>query len=543
MTSQNREKEVFAMEGSPSSAAGLAGQMMEQPLLLSSIVDRAGKMFADQEVVEYSPSGVTRVKVGEVVARARRLASALDALGIQPGDRIATLAWNSSRHIELFLGVPSMGAVLVPLNVRLHANDLEYIVRDSAPRALFVDASLVERLPEAAKAVDRIIIMDDGGARADAVANALDYESLILSGDPDHEFGTFPERSASTICYTSGTTSKPKGVVYSHRSTVLHTLLESLPDYYNISEHDVILPIAPLFHGNAWGLPYAALMAGARLVLPGSLRSPQEIVNMIAEQGVTFAGAIVSIWHDISKLPNLPELPSLRMAVAGGAAVSTAMIRRFDELGIPLVQGFGLTETNPLLSIGAVPARSSARGDDLLAIRSSLGRPLPLVQTAVDDEVGGELLLRGPTIASGYYNVADTERFTADGWMRTGDIVQISDDGVMKIVDRKKDLVKSGGEWIPSIELEGAIVAHPEVLEAAVVAVPDPRWSERPFAFVVPKDGCALEATALREYLLTKVARWWVPERIEIIAEIPRTPGGKSDKRSMRTRAEAIVTP
>ena len=514
-------------------AAALEGLMMRTPLLVRAIAERAGQLFAEREVVSVTATGVERSSYGEVVERARRLASALHDLGIRPGDRVATFGWNSRRHLELYLAVPSMGAVLHTLNVRLFEDDLRYIVSHGEDRVIFLDASLADRMPSF-EGVEHEVLMPDADAARDG---ALDYEALIASGDGAFEFPDLDENCAAAMCFTSGTTGMPKGVVYSHRSTVLHALLANQADSIGLRERDTVLPIVPMFHANAWGMPYAAAMAGSKLVLPGPCMDPADLAQLIADERVTFAGAVPTIWQGVAQLDPPPDLSSVERLVCGGSAVPESLIRVFDErFGVPIIQAWGMTETSPLASIARVPP-GVPDGDAAYAIRAMQGRVIPFVEFRVDEEAGGELQVRGPTIARGYYN-DDTgaAKFTEDGWLRTGDVAEIKDGAHIKLVDRTKDLVKSGGEWISSVELENAIMAHPDVLEAAVVAVQDERWSERPCACVVRKEGAAIDADGIRRFLADRVAKWWLPDRIEFIDEVPKTSVGKFDKKELRAR-------
>jgi fatty-acyl-CoA synthase len=507
--------------------------MMRTPLLVRSIAERAGQLFASREVFSATATGVERSNYGQVVERARALADALRELGIRPGDRVATFGWNSVRHLELYLAVPSMGAVLHTLNIRLFEDDLRYIVGHAEDRVIFLDASLAEVMPRF-DGVEHEVLMPDAEA---AREGALAYEELISSGDREFEFPDLDENTAAAMCYTSGTTGRPKGVVYSHRSTVLHTLMVNQADGPGLRERDTVLPIVPMFHANAWGLPYAAAMAGSKLVLPGPRMDPTSLVEMIAEEKVTFAAAVPTIWQGIGQLDPAPELSSLERIVCGGSAVPESLIRLYDErFGVPIIQAWGMTETSPMASVSRVPVDGPS-GDEAYAIRATQGRVVPMVEFRVDEEAGGELQVRGPTIARSYYNDASgTEKFTDDGWLRTGDVAEIEPGAIIKLVDRTKDLIKSGGEWISSVELENAIMAHPDVVEAAVVAIPDERWSERPCACVVRRTGCDLDADKLREFLRDKVAKWWLPERVEFIAEVPKTSVGKFDKKVLRTQ-------
>ena len=513
------------------------GTMMDEPLLLSRIVDRAGSMFGDQTIVGYSDDGPVETTYGELVARVRRLASALVRSGVQVGDRVATFAANTLEHLELYLAVPAIGAVLHPLNIRLHADELSYIIRHAGDRLVVSEQSLADRLPLLPQEIQQVHI--GPGANRPGVAG---YEQLVEAGDEKFQFPRIPEESASTLCYTSGTTGVPKGVAYTHRSTVLHTILESLPDYYAFAETDVVVPFVPFFHANAWGIPYASLMAGARLVLPGLRTAPEDIVRILSEQRATYSAGVPTIWHGVGQLPEIPDLSSLRMVVAGGSALSEQFLTRFDEIGIPVVQGFGMTEANPLVSIGSVPARSRAHGRDRLRIRQAQGRPLPFVEVRIDD-TDHELQIRGATVTGDFYNPSDDtrDRFTDDGWLRTGDVAELSAGGIIRVVDRTKDVIKSGGEWIPSVELEDAITTHPAVAEAVVVGRQDDRWGERPVAFVVLRPGTTLDVPGLRDHLAGRVARWWFPDAVEFVDAIPRTSVGKLDKKAMRVVASGVV--
>jgi fatty-acyl-CoA synthase len=515
----------------PTSA--LAGLMMRTPLLIRGIAERAEQLFAEREVVSLTATGIERSTYGEVVERARRLASSLHELGIRPGDRVGTFGWNSRRHLELYLAVPSMGAVLHTLNIRLFEDDLRFIVRHAEDRVVFLDASVADEMPRF-EGVEHEVLMPDADQRREG---ALDYEALIASGDANFEFPDIDENAAAAMCYTSGTTGLPKGVVYSHRSTVLHSLLINQADGPGLRERDTVLPIVPMFHANAWGLPYAAAMAGSRLVLPGPRMAPADLAQLIADEHVTFAAAVPTIWQGIAQLEPPANLSSIERLVSGGSAVPESLIRIFDaRFGVPIIQAWGMTETSPMASVCRVPP-GGPEGEEAYALRAMQGRVVPFVEFRVDEEAGGELQVRGPTIASAYYNdETGAEKFSDDGWLRTGDVAEIKDGGFIKLVDRTKDLVKSGGEWISSVELENAIMAHPDVVEAAVVAVPDERWSERPCACVVRREDSNLDPETLRQFLSDKVAKWWLPERVEFIAEVPKTSVGKFDKKVLRAQ-------
>ena len=507
--------------------------MMRTPLLVRSIAERAEKLFGSREVVSVAADGIERSTYAEVVERSRRLASALRELGIRPGDRVATFGWNSRRHLELYLAVPSMGAVLHTLNIRLFEDDLRYIVAHAEDRVIFLDGSLAQVMPSF-DGVEHEILMPDCDAER---PGALDYEELIESGDPAFEFLDVDENAAAAMCYTSGTTGRPKGVVYSHRSTVLHTLLTNQADGPGLRERDAALPIVPMFHANAWGLPYAAAMAGSKIVLPGPRMEPNALAGLIASERVTFAAGVPTVWQGIGQLEPAPDLSSVERIVCGGSAVPEALMRLYDDrFGVPIIQAWGMTETSPMASVSRVPP-DGPEGEQAYAVRALQGRVVPLVDFRVDAEAGGELQVRGSTIACAYYNDdSGAEKFTGDGWLRTGDVAEVLTAAMIKLVDRTKDLVKSGGEWISSVELENAIMAHPDVVEAAVVAVPDERWDERPLACVVCRQGSELGGEKLRAFLKDRVAKWWIPERVEFISEVPKTSVGKFDKKVLRQR-------
>jgi fatty-acyl-CoA synthase len=352
------------------------------------------------------------------------------------------------------------------------------------------------------------------------------------------------------MLYTSGTTGRPKGVLYSHRSIVLHTLGAALPDSMGAREADSVMPVVPMFHAMAWGIPYVAAMVGARQVLPGPDLTPHGLAELIVSEGVTWSAGVPTIWNGFLELDPPPDLSSLRELKAGGSAVPEPLIRAFDErFGVPLVQGWGMTETSPLAAVSRLPADAALTDDESYSLRAAQGRILPLIDFRIDEASGGELQVRGPWIARSYYRDPEgDDKFTEDGWLRTGDVAEVDDQGFIRLVDRTKDLVKSGGEWISSVELENAIMAHPDVIEAAVIAVPDERWGERPCACVVRRGSSNLEAEALRAHLGGRVAKWWVPERFEFVDEVPKTSVGKFDKKALRARfaaagAEAVAAP
>jgi fatty-acyl-CoA synthase len=484
--------------------------------------------------VTLTDDGTTRASYAEVGERVDRLCRGLRELGVGDGDRVATFAWNSQHHLEAYLAAPCMGAVLHTLNIRLHADDVRYVAGHAEDRVAFLDASLAEVMPALDRVEHEVLMPDGPGERA----GALDYEELVADGDPDFAFPDLDENAAAAMCYTSGTTGRPKGVVYSHRSTVLHSLGVLTADAVGVRERDSVMPVVPMFHANAWGLPYAAALAGARQVFPGPRMSPAELAELIAAERVTRTAGVPTIWQGMLQLDPPPDLSSLVEIKCGGSAVPEALIRAFDErFGVPISQGWGMTETSPLAATSRLPGDVELTEDEAYELRACQGRMLPLVDFRLDEAAGGELQVRGPWIARAYYNdPGGADKFTPDGWLRTGDVAERRRGSYIRLVDRTKDLVKSGGEWISSVDLENAIMAHPDVLEAAVIAVPDERWSERPCACVVRRDGARLDAGELRAFLQGKVAKWWLPDRVEFIEEVPKTSVGKFDKKVLRAQ-------
>jgi acyl-CoA synthetase (AMP-forming)/AMP-acid ligase II len=510
------------------------GLMQDYPLLVRHVAERAETVFPDREIVTRTQDGLERSTYAQVVNRARRLADSLDRLGVKRGDRVATFGWNSVRHLELYLAVPSMGAVLHTLNIRLFEEDLHYIVGHAEDKVIFLDASLASAMPRFDE-VEHEVLMADGPGERDG---ALDYEQLVADGDPGFEFPDLDENSAAAMCYTSGTTGRPKGVVYSHRSTILHSMGAGHADAMGIRQRDRVMPVVPMFHANAWGIPYTSVLSGAALVFPGPRMAPEDIAGLIASEKVTMAAGVPTIWQGILQLEDAPDLSSLRMIMSGGSAVPEALMRAYDErFGVPVLQGWGMTETSPLASMSRVPGEFELSEDEQYRVRAMQGRTLPLVEYRIDEESGGELQVRGPWVARAYYNDdSSSEKFTEDGWLRTGDVAELAHGSYIKLVDRTKDLVKSGGEWISSVELENEIMAHVDVVEAAVIAVPDERWSERPCACIVKREGSTLDADGVLEHLKPRVAKWWLPDRIEFIDEVPKTSVGKFDKKVLRAR-------
>ena len=485
--------------------------------------------------------------MGQCAARARRIASALAELGIGEGDRVGTLLWNQPEHLELYYGVPAMGAVIHTLNPRLHPDELAFIAGDAEDRAIVVDESLLGAFEAFSSAYEfeHVLVVSQGG---DVPDGAIDYESLIEGAEPM----TWPdphERRAAAICYTSGTTGRPKGVLYSHRALVLHSMNAALPDAMNVSTRDTVLPVVPMFHANAWGIPYTASMVGAALVLPGPRLDAESVLDLLADEHVTLTAGVPTVWMAMLKAieaePGRWDLSSLKRLLVGGSAVPQSMIEGYQRHDLFIVQGWGMTETSPLASTAMVPPElDDATPEEQFEYRARAGTPAPFVDIRArgddgeliewDDEAMGELEVRGPWVASAYFQGSGAEKFTDDGWFQTGDVVRINRQGCLRITDRTKDLVKSGGEWISSVDMENQLMAHSAVAEAAVIAIPDDQWGERPMAVVVLQSGAEATADELRDHLAKGFSKWQLPERVEFIDEIPRTATGKFKKTALR---------
>ena len=529
----------------------LTGRMMDFPLTLTHFLERARTYFGRSELVSRLPDkSLHRYTYADFYRRTCRLAHALTRLGVKPGDRVASLCWNHSRHLELYFGVPSMGAVLHTLNLRLHPNDLAYIARHAEDRVIVVDRSLLpllEKFIASVPSVQHVIVIPDDGPAPDG---RLDYETLLAAEPDSFSWPALDERSAAMLCYTSGTTGNPKGVLYSHRSTVLHALAEAMNDSFGVSEADTILPVVPMFHAAAWGLPYSAVLAGSKIVFPGPHLDPQSIVDLMASERVSIAAGVPTIWLGILALldqePKRWDLRSVRTMIIGGAAAPPAMIDGFlHRHGLVVTHAWGMTELNPLGTL-ARPRRhhESLPQPERLALRATQGYAVPFVEVRHVSDTGqvlpwdgatmGELEVRGPWVASSYYGGEGPDRFTSDGWFKTGDVVTLDADGYVRITDRSKDVIKSGGEWISSVALENALMAHPAVLEAAVFAAKDPKWDERPLAAVVFKPGQSASKADLAAHLEQSFAKWWLPDDYVFVPQIPRTSTGKFLKTKLR---------
>jgi fatty-acyl-CoA synthase len=527
--------------------------MDDYQLSLTALVQRAERLTPHSPVVSRRGDGsIHRTTLGECAHRARRLASGLAALGISGGDRVATLLWNQTEHLELYFAVPLMGAVIHTLNPRLHPDDLSYIAADAEDRVLVVDESLFHLVDSLDWDFEHVIVV----SHSDPTSGALtEYEQLITSSEP-MTWPTIDERQAAAMCYTSGTTGRPKGVIYSHRALVLHSLVFALPDALGISSRDVILPAVPMFHVNGWGLPFTAAMTGAKLVLPGPRLDPVSLLDLLDSERVTFTAGVPTVWmavlQAIDEAPDRWDLHALAQVNLGGAAVPASLIAGFERHCLTIIQGWGMTETSPLGTLSKLPADLEAlTPSEQYEYRARQGTPIPLIEirgraddgTLIpwDDHAMGELEIRGPWVAAAYHGGTGTDKFTADGWFRTGDVVRIDERGCMRLCDRSKDLVKSGGEWISSVDLENELMAHSAVAEAAVIAVPDEKWGERPLAAVVLRDGMRASPEELREHLRSEFAKWQLPDRIEFIEAIPRTATGKFKKTALRERFVAAA--
>lgn len=530
----------------------LSGRMMSFPLTLTHFLHRARDFFPKNEIVSRRPDKTLhRMTYADLHARASKLAHALTRLGVRPGTRVATLCWNHHAHLEAYLGVPAMGAVVHTLNLRLHPTELGYIARHAEDTVVIVDRSL---LPLLAKFRDQVpslrhvlVVPDDGAVTAE---QGHDYEAALAGEAPDFDFPSLDENSAAMICYTSGTTGNPKGVVYSHRSTVLHTLVIGMRDTLGVGEDDVVLPVVPMFHAAAWGLPYCAVATGAKLVFPGPHLDPTSLLELMEAERVTVAGGVPTIWLGIlaalDQAPKARDLSAMRSMVIGGSAAPASMIDGFAKRhGLDVIHAWGMTETNPLGTVARLKrALKSGSEESKLAARASQGYAVAFVEQRHVAENGkrlpwdgatmGELEVRGPWVVSGYFGDEGTDKFTADGWFKTGDVVTIDAEGYVRITDRSKDVIKSGGEWISSVALENALMSHPAVLEAAVFAARHPQWDERPVAAVVLKAGASATADELRAHLAPHFAKFWLPEDYVFLPQIPRTSTGKFLKSKLR---------
>ena len=528
--------------------------MPDAPLLVRRILEHGSTVHAASEVVTAVPDGMRRASYATVGANAARLAGALHELGVSASDRVATFMWNNQQHLEAYFAVPAMGAVVHPLNIRLSAGQVTYIANHAEDRVIIVDESLlptlVPLLPEL-ETVEHLIVNGSAGPlpATPATITTHRYADLIARHPDRYPWPHVDELAAAALCYTSGTTGDPKGVSYSHRSIYLHALGTALPDSFGLSVGERVLAVVPQFHVLSWGLPYAALMTGADLLMPDRFLAPEALAGFIALSGATKATAVPTVWQGLLRFVEAaPEIDisSLREGIVGGATCPPSLFHEYARRGVTLVHVWGMTEMSPIGTVARPPARATA--DEAWRYRYSQGRFLCAVEARLagpdgdilphDGRSTGELEVRGPWVTAGYFRADDATKFH-DGWLRTGDVGFITEDGYLTITDRAKDVIKSGGEWISSVELENHLMAHPAVQEAAVVAVPDERWGERPLAGVVLRDGALVSFADLQAYLADRIPRWQLPERWTLLAEVPKTSVGKFDKKTLRARNEA----
>jgi len=535
----------------------MKGLIMDYPLTLTQFFERARKIFHRKTMATRVPgAGLQRYTYADYADRVCRLSAALDRLGLKKGDRVGTFAWNSHRHMEVYFAAPLMGMVLHTINIRLSAQDLIYIINHAEDQVLIVDASLwhlVEPIRKDLKSVKHFIVMKDTPA-GEIPAGALDYEALVADAKPVETWPKLEETDAAGMCYTSGTTGHPKGVLYTHRGIYLHCFGSSTVDVLGICERDVILHIVPMFHANAWCVPFAGVMNGSTQIFGGPNPQPRDIIEIVHNERVTLVGAVPTVWIAIQAiLEKEPQwdISSIRCIPIGGSAAPKSLIQLFDKkYGAYMLHAWGMTEMSPLGTVCRPRSYTdSLPEEERYNIRAKQGAMVAGVDMRIVDEGGkvqpwdgksvGEIQVRGPWITSGYYNnPAGAAQFTEDGWFRTGDVASIDSEGYVQITDRTKDLIKSGGEWISSVDMETAIMDHPKVLEAAVIAVPHPQWQERPLACVVPKPEFKgeLSAQEIMEYLTPRVAKWWLPDEVVFIDAVPKTSVGKFDKKVLRER-------
>jgi fatty-acyl-CoA synthase len=540
----------------------MKGLMQDTPLTITHLFDRVERYFAHKEIVTATGSGRERTTYGQWAERTRRLGGVLDTLGISADGRVATFAWNTARHLELYFAAPCSGRVLHTLNIRLFPEQLTYIVNHADDEVIFVDRSLLGLIAPLLPTFQRLrylVMMDDG--KGDIPADLgrfelLDYEELLAVASPV-QFNVTDENRAASMCYTSGTTGNPKGVVYTHRSTFLHTMGAMTVDSLGASESDRILPVVPMFHANAWGLAHAGVACGADLIMPGPDLSGKAIADLVVEEKVTIAAGVPTIWMQV--LPELKgrDTSALRSIPCGGSAVPKALSEAYrEQLGLPLLQAWGMTETSPICAVARLDGdEESLSIEEKANLRTMVGRasfgvesrvvdPDTLEPQSWDGQSSGELQVKGPWIAASYYDdERAAESFTADGWLKTGDVAVVDARGRIRLVDRTKDLIKSGGEWISSVEIENELMAHPKITEAAVIGLPHPKWSERPVACVVVASGEELTKQEILDYLAPTLAKWQIPDDVYFIDEVPKTSVGKFSKKTLRERYADVMLP
>ncbi|MFQ5738223.1 MAG: long-chain fatty acid--CoA ligase [Acidobacteriota bacterium] len=530
----------------------LRSSMMKYPLTLNALLGRAEKLFDSVEIVSRLPDrSLDRVTYGDFCRRAKALAEALQAFGLRRGDRVATLMWNHSAHLEAYFGVPLAGGVLHTLNLRLAAADLVYIIQHAGDRYLIVDDILLPLFEKVADQVslEQVFVVPWTGQPLPARYES--YEDLLDKASGRFSYLDLDEDEALGMCYTSGTTGKPKGVVYSHRAVVLHSLAECLPDALDVSQRDVLMPVVPMFHANAWGLPFSGAMVGCKLVFPGPYLDEESLLDLFDSEGVTLTAGVPTVWLEVLKAleanPDRWRLTAGMRLIVGGSAVPESLLRDFDRHGLEVIQAWGMTETTPLGTVSRLKRHMlDLPEEEQYRYRARQGLPVPLVETRSvneagevpwDDQTMGELQVRGPWVASSYYRQEEAQdQWTKAGWFRTGDVVTIDGEGCVKITDRTKDLIKSGGEWVSSVDLENALMGHPAVAEAAVIGVFHPKWMERPLAVVVLNTGWQASAEELRQFLARRFVKWWLPDGFVFTENLPRTSTGKFLKSELRKR-------
>ena len=541
----------------------LRGLMQDRPLLISSLIDYANQYHGDVELVSRSVEGpIHRYTYADAYRRSKQVANALTGLGVGEGDRIATLAWNGYRHFELYYGISGMGAVLHTINPRLFPDQITYIANHAEDRFIFTDLTfvpLLEQIADKLTSVEGYVVMtDEANMPETSLPNAVCYETLIGKQSDDFDWPALDENAASSLCYTSGTTGNPKGVMYSHRSTVLHSFAVCTIDGIGMSSHEVVMPVVPMFHANAWGTIYAAAMCGAKMVFPGAAMDGESIYQLLDEEKVSLTLAVPTVWLGLLqhlRAESNKKLPHMQRVVIGGSAAPQSMIEAFEkDYDVQVIHAWGMTEMSPLGTTGNMRAKHAGRPyDEQIAVKVKQGRALYGVDLKIVDDDGnelprdgvafGRLLVRGPWITNGYFKGEGGEVLDADSWFDTGDVATLDPDGYMQITDRSKDVIKSGGEWISSIDLENDAVGHPAVQEAAVIGVAHPKWDERPLLLVIKQEGADVSKEELLDYMAGKVAKWQVPDDVVFVDQLPHTATGKLLKTKLREEYEGYKLP